>query len=226
MDDVPTTAPVKLTESTFKALARRGLHQEPPDEGLRDPDRAKLASPSEFDLNPELAAQRLKQAAPRPAAVLVPIVARRELSVLLTQRTEDLPSHAGQIAFPGGKMEAGDDGPIATALRETQEEIGLEARFVEPIGFLDPYITGTGFRVFPVVALVREGFQLSPDASEVADVFEVPLAFLMDAQNHQLHERAWHGSVRRFYAIPFQERYIWGVTAGIMKNMHQRLIAT
>ncbi len=225
MHHARTTTPVPLTQNVLRALARRGLHQEPP-EGLSDPGRAKLASPSEFDLNPELAAQRPKQPTPRPAAVLVPIVARGELTVLLTQRTQDLPSHAGQIAFPGGKMEAGDDGPVTTAVRETQEEIGLEARFVEPIGFLDPYITGTGFRVFPVVALVREGFRLSLDAREVADVFEVPLAFLMDAQNHQTHEHTWQGGMRRFHAMPFQDRYIWGVTAGIMKNMHQRLFAT
>jgi 8-oxo-dGTP pyrophosphatase MutT (NUDIX family) len=226
MQHAHTTAPIQLTESALRALALSGLHQEPLIDGRHDPDRAKLGSPSDFDLNPELAAQRLKQPAPRPAAVLVPIVSRSELTVLLTQRTKDLPSHAGQIAFPGGKMEAGDNGPVATALRETQEEIGLEARFVEPIGYLDPYLTGTGFCVFPVVALVREGFHLSPDASEVAEVFEVPLAFFMDTQNHKTHERAWHGGMRRFHAMPFQDRYIWGVTAGIMKNMHQRLFAT
>ena len=226
MQHAHTTAPIQLTESALRALALSGLHQEPLIDGRHDPDRAKLGSPSDFDLNPELAAQRLKQSAPRPAAVLVPIVVRRELTVLLTQRTKDLPSHAGQIAFPGGKMEAGDNGPVATALRETQEEIGLEARFVEPIGYLDPYLTGTGFCVFPVVALVREGFHLSPDASEVAEVFEVPLAFFMDTQNHKTHERALHGGMRRFHAMPFQDRYIWGVTAGIMKNMHQRLFAT
>ncbi len=166
MQHAHTTAPTQLTESTLRALARSGLHQEPLIDGLHDPDRAKLGSPSDFDLNPELAARRLKQPAPRPTAVLVPIVSRSELTVLLTQRTKDLPSHAGQIAFPGGKMEPGDNGPVATAMRETQEEIGLEARFVEPIGYLDPYLTGTGFCVFPVVALVQEGFNLSPDASE------------------------------------------------------------
>ena len=225
MQHARTTTPDSLTESTFKACARRGLLQVPPDDGLREPGRAELTSPSEFDLNPERLAEWTEQPAPRPAAVLVPVVARRELNVLLTQRTEDLPSHPGQIAFPGGKMEAGDDGPMATALRETQEEIGLEARFVEPVGYLDAYVTGTGFRIFPVVAVVREGFHLSPDAREVADVFEVPLAFLMDPQNHKTHERTWRGGMSRFHAMPFQDRYIWGVTAGIMKNMHQRLFA-
>jgi 8-oxo-dGTP pyrophosphatase MutT (NUDIX family) len=219
------TAPVQLTEDTLRARASSGLHQEPGDKALRDADGAKVRSPSDFDLNPELAAQQLRQPAPRPAAVLVPIVLRRELSVLFTQRTQDLPNHAGQIAFPGGKMEARDNGPVATALRETQEEIGLEARFVEPIGYLDTYITGTGFCVFPVVGLVREGFHLSLDTREVAEAFEVPLTFLMDAQNHQTHERTWLGGKRRFHAMPFEDRYIWGVTAGIMKNMHQRLFA-
>ena len=224
MQHTRATTPAQISEGTFRELARHGLHQEPP-ASFPDPERAKLASPSDFDLNPELAAQRLKQAAPRPAAVLVPIVIRRELTVLLTQRTEDLPSHAGQIAFPGGKMEAGDAGPIATALRETYEEIGLEPRFVEPIGYLDSYVTGTGFFIFPVVALVQEGFLLNPDSREVADVFEVPLDFLMNNQNHQTHERVWHGGTRRFHAMPFQDRYIWGVTAGIMKNMHQRFFS-
>jgi len=225
MQHARTTTPNSMTESIFRARARRGLLQERPDDCLRELGRAKLTSPSEFDLNPERFVEWTDQPVPRPAAVLVPIVAHRELTVLLTQRTEDLPSHPGQIAFPGGKMEAGDDGPIATALRETQEEIGLEARFVEPVGYLDPYVTGTGFRIFPVVAVVREGFHLSPDTREVADVFEVPLAFLMDTQNHQTHERTWRGGLCRFHAMPFQDRYIWGVTAGIMKNMHQRLFA-
>ncbi len=220
-----TSTPDSLTESTFRARARLDLLQELPDDCLREPSRGKITSPSEFDLNPDQLAEWTEQPVPRPAAVLVPIVARHELTVLLTQRTEDLPSHPGQIAFPGGKMEAGDDGPIATALRETQEEIGLEARFVEPVGYLDAYVTGTGFRIFPVVAVVREGFHLSPDAREVDDVFEVPLAFLMDTQNHQTHERTWRGGLSRFHAMPFQDRYIWGVTAGIMKNMHQRLFA-
>jgi len=153
----------------------------------------------------------------------VPIVGHAELTVLLTQRTDHLPSHAGQISFPGGKMEKGDSDPVATALREAQEEIGLDPRFVEPLGFLDAYRTGTGYRIVPVVALVHEGFELALDGNEVADAFEVPLAFLMDAQNHATHVRNWRGVQRRFYAMPFEQRYIWGATAGIMKNMHQRL---
>jgi 8-oxo-dGTP pyrophosphatase MutT (NUDIX family) len=145
--------------------------------------------------------------------------------VLLTQRTESLPRHSGQIAFPGGRMEPTDRDPTATALREAQEEIGLDPEFVEPLGYLDAYRTGTGFRIIPVVALVREGFALQLDPREVADAFEVPLAFLMDEANHRTEVRTWRGAERRFYAMPFEQRYIWGATAGIMKNMHKRLFS-
>ena len=143
--------------------------------------------------------------------------------MLLTLRTDSLPSHAGQIAFPGGKMEPGETDPLTTALREAHEEIGLAAGFVEPLGYLDAYRTGTGFRIYPVVALVRDGFALTLDTSEVAEAFEVPLDFLMDEGNHRTHVRAWRGGERRFYAMPFEQRYIWGATAGIIRNMHQRL---
>ncbi len=163
---------------------------------------------------------------PRPAAVLVPLVLRETVTVLLTQRTEHLKAHAGQIAFPGGKVEDGDTGPADTALREAHEEIGLARAFVEPIGYLDAYRSGTGFRITPVVALVEPGFTLSPDPEEVAHVFEVPLAFLMDKANHQLHTRARNGRERTFYAMPYGDHFIWGVTAGILRNMHERLFGS
>ena len=181
-------------------------------------------TPSDFDLSPELTPEA-PPAPLAPAAVLIPIVARHELTVLLTQRTEHLKRHAGQIAFPGGRMEPTDHDPIATALREAEEEIGLAPSFVEPLGYLDAYRTGTGFRIFPVVSIVRPGFDLKLDAREVADAFEVPLAFLMDEANHRTESRLWRGQERRFYAMPFEQRYIWGATAGIMKNMHKRLFA-
>jgi 8-oxo-dGTP pyrophosphatase MutT (NUDIX family) len=213
-------------EAAFRLAAGRGLHPRPPEapgaSGPSDPTGT-VPAPSDFDLNPDAVAWLKDHPAPRPAAVLVPIVARAPLTVLLTQRTESLPSHAGQIAFPGGKIEERDRDPIAAALREAQEEIGLGPRFVEPLGYLDPYRTGTGYRIFPVVALVRPGFSLTLDAREVADAFEVPLSFLMDERNHQMHVRSMRGVERRFYAMPFEERYIWGATAGIMRNMHQRL---
>lgn len=159
----------------------------------------------------------------RRAAVLVGIVAREVPTLLLTQRTEHLPSHAGQVAFPGGKVEPEDPDAISAALREAEEEIGLDRHFVEPIGFLDALRTHTGFHVDPVVAIVRPGFTLRLDVSEVADAFEVPLAFLMDAANHQLQARERDGRVRQFYTMPYEERFIWGATAAMIKNMQLRL---
>ena len=160
----------------------------------------------------------------RAAAVLVGLIdSQHEANVLLTLRTEHLSSHAGQIAFPGGKMEPGETSPLETALREAHEETGLEPSFIEPVGLLDPYLTGTGFRIEPVVAIIRSGFTLAPDPGEVAEVFEVPLNFLMDPINHQRHERLWKGEMRRYYAMPYLERYIWGATAGILRNLYDRL---
>jgi 8-oxo-dGTP pyrophosphatase MutT (NUDIX family) len=208
----------------FRALARGKLHVAP-SEAIFDPRTGKSWGRSDFDLNPELLADIAVMEPPRPAAVLVPVVARPELTVLLTQRTQNLPTHAGQIAFPGGKMEADETDPITTALREAKEEIGLDAAFIEPLGFLDSYRSGTGFHIIPVVALVRPGFTLAPDPSEVADAFEVPLSFLMDPHNHQQHSREWRGRRRYYYAMPYGERFIWGATAGMIKNMHERLFA-
>jgi 8-oxo-dGTP pyrophosphatase MutT (NUDIX family) len=159
----------------------------------------------------------------RPAAVLVPIVARDEPTVLLTQRAIHLPDHPGQISFPGGKIDAGDDSPLAAALRETEEEIGLERRFVEPLGYLDLYMTTLGYRIVPTVARVAPKFRLTLNRSEVDDTFEVPLAFLMAEENHKLHSREWKGMTRTVYAMPFGERQIWGVTAGILRNLYERV---
>lgn len=184
-----------------------------------------MRPPSDFDLNPSAFIDWSGHLAARPAAVLVPVVVRDDLFVLLTERTPHLAAHAGQIAFPGGKPDPGDSGPVETALREAQEEIGLDRRFVEPLGFLDDYRTGTGFAVTPVVALVGPGFTLEPNTDEVASVFEVPLAFLMNPANHRIDARTLGGRDRHFYAMPFGERYIWGATAGIIRNMHDKLFA-
>jgi 8-oxo-dGTP pyrophosphatase MutT (NUDIX family) len=160
---------------------------------------------------------------PKLAAVLVPIIYRGDdLTVLLTQRTAHLSNHAGQIAFPGGRRDVGE-APLQAALREAREETGLAAEFVQPLGYLDGYLTVTGYLVNPVVALVRDGFTLQPEAGEVADIFEVPLSFLLNAANRETHSREWQGLTRHYYAYPFGERYIWGATAGMIKNLGDRL---
>jgi 8-oxo-dGTP pyrophosphatase MutT (NUDIX family) len=159
----------------------------------------------------------------RLAAVLVPLVEREiEPTVLMTTRSSELRQHSGQIAFPGGKVDAGET-PCEAALREAQEEIGLEPSHVEPIGYLDPYLTGTGFRILPVVSLVKPPFELLVNTKEVHDTFEVPLAFLMQPENHHRHSREWRGTMRHFYAMPWNERYIWGATAGIVRSLYEKL---
>jgi 8-oxo-dGTP pyrophosphatase MutT (NUDIX family) len=159
-----------------------------------------------------------------PAAVLVPLVDRREgLTVLLTQRTDHLLHHGGQISFPGGRVEEHDTGPVETALRETEEEIGLERHYVEIIGFLDLYQTVTGFLITPVVSFVEPGFALNPDPFEVAEVFEVPLNFILDPRNHELRSWVYKGHERRFYVLPYENRYIWGATAAMLVSFAKRL---
>lgn len=159
-----------------------------------------------------------------PAAVLFPIVLRDSgETVLLTQRTAHLRDHAGQISFPGGRVEASDLSAIDTALRETEEEVGLARHHVEVLGFLPEYRTGTGFRVTPVVGLVQPPFDLTPDSFEVAEVFEVPLAFLIDPANHQQHEIHHRGALRQYFAMPYGEYFIWGATAGIIRSLSGRL---
>lgn len=160
-----------------------------------------------------------------PAAVLVPLVEREAgLTVLLTQRTAHLANHPGQISFPGGRLEECDQGDfIACALRETHEEIGLPHHAVTIVGRLDEYVTGTGFSVVPVVGMVAPPFQLQLDAFEVAEVFEVPLDFLIDTGNHRLCRREVAGRTRPFWAMSWEERLIWGATAGILVNLSEVL---
>ena len=221
--DMPLDQTIEpFTEAGFRARAAKGLLPEP-SQAIFDPRSGRALGPSDWDLNPEFKSDLAVMAPPRPAAVLVPIVLRDTLTVLLTQRAHDMPSHPGQISFPGGKVEECDTSPLDCALREAHEEIGLPAGFVEPLGYLDSYRTGTGFQISPVVAFVRPGFATVTDAREVLEVFEVPLAFLMDEANHQRHTREWRGRQRSFFAMPYQGRYIWGATAGMLRNLHQRL---
>ena len=204
----------------FFERARARLNLDVP-QALTDP-AAQGVRRGDLDLDPEMWVTA-GVVASRPAAVLVGIVDRPIPTVLLTQRTGELSNHAGQIAFPGGKIDPSDANPTAAALREAHEEIGLESNFVEPIGYLDLYLTFSGFRILPTLARVAPDYALKLSEAEVADAFEVPLAFLMDAQNHALHSRDWKGVVRKYYAMPFGERYIWGVTAGILRNLYERI---
>lgn len=178
----------------------------------------------DLDLDPELWVKAGVKAT-KPAAVLVPVVARPEPTVLLTLRTPELKSHSGQVAFPGGRIDATDASPLAAAVREAQEEIGLDAEFIEPLGYLDLYLTFSGFRILPLVARVDPEYRIKINPSEVADAFEVPLDFLMSPGNHQRLKRDWQGIERQYYAMPFKDRYIWGVTAGILRNLYDRIYA-
>jgi 8-oxo-dGTP pyrophosphatase MutT (NUDIX family) len=160
----------------------------------------------------------------KPASVLVPIVARRdELTLLLTRRAAHLKDHSGQVSCPGGRVAAEDPSPEATALREAREEIGLDAARVELLGRMAEYHTRTGFRITPVVGIVTPPFELRADANEVEEIFEVPLAFLLDPANRQRHSREWQGETRWFYAMPWRDYYIWGATAAMLVNLADHL---
>jgi 8-oxo-dGTP pyrophosphatase MutT (NUDIX family) len=203
----------------FFDRVRRRLALDVPS-ALRDPTAP--AARGDLDLDPE-SWRKAGVIAAKPAAVLVPVVDRPAPTVILTQRTADLPSHAGQIAFPGGKIDADDETPAGAALREAEEEIGLAPGLVEPLGYLDLYLTFSGFRILPTVARVAPDFALRLNGFEVAEVFEVPLEFLMRQENYQRKSRDWNGIIRHYYEIPYRNRYIWGVTAGILRNLYERI---
>ena len=200
-----------------RSRARLGFDVPP---GLVDPNIVPRTGDSGNDRMLEIIAQEQPV---RPAAVLIPVVDHPEPTVLLTQRSPNLSSHAGQISFPGGKIDATDASPLDAALREAEEEVGLDRKFIEPVGYLDLYGTAFGFRILPTVARVKPGFKLTINEFEVVDAFEVPLAFLMNPENHQIHNKEFRGIERSYYAMPFAERYIWGATAGILRVLYERI---
>ncbi len=208
-----------LSSNEFFARARSRLSLDVP-VGLTDPN----VIPKRGDHDADPVMEKIASVRPiRAAAVLVPIIAREQPMVLLTKRSAHLPEHSGQVSFPGGKIDAGDETPAAAALREAEEEIGLSRAASKPIGYLDVYMTTLGYRIVPLIAELQPGFELVLNKDEVDEAFEVPLAFVMDEANHQRHSREWQGMQRHYYAIPYGERYIWGVTAGILRNLYDRI---
>jgi 8-oxo-dGTP pyrophosphatase MutT (NUDIX family) len=214
--------PAVMTSAEFYDRARARLSFDVPP-GLIDPNIIPETGDPGTDKMLEIMA---REAPVRPAAVLIPIVDHDEPTVLLTQRSPHLKEHSGQVAFPGGKIDATDKSPLDAALREAQEEVGLDRSFIEPIGYLGVYGTGFGFRILPTLARVKPGFKLTINHSEVDDAFEVPLSFLMNPANHQLHSKEFRGMERTYYAMPFAERYIWGATAGILRILYERIYLT
>jgi 8-oxo-dGTP pyrophosphatase MutT (NUDIX family) len=213
-----TAAPTIVIADFFDRARARLTLDVPP--GLTD--ETIVPARGDHDLDPMTVA--IAKVRPiRPAAVLIPVVARAEPMVLLTQRTAHLKDHAGQISFPGGKIDKSDASPLAAALREADEEIGLAPQLVEPLGYLDLYLTTFGYRIVPTVARVAPDFSLTLNRDEVDDAFEVPLSFLMSPENHQRKSRDWNGLTRHFYEMPYGERYIWGATAGILRNLWERI---
>jgi len=191
--------------------------------------RTHLAHPpdtrSDYDLNPEMRDEAPPVETLTPAAVLVPIVGHDDApTVLLTKRTDHLRDHAGQVSFPGGRVEVVDQGPDDTALRETDEEIGLRRDHIEIVGQLADYETRTGFNVTPVVGYVHPGFDLTLDRFEVAEAFEIPLDFVLDSRNHQMRSRVWKGAERHYYAMEYDDYLVWGATAGMLVNLYHRMI--
>lgn len=215
------SAPALYAPDAFRGLARERLRPTPP---RGDLDDSLPPDVGDHELNAGQPLNMFHGGPVRRAAVLVPVVARNEgATLLLTRRTDHLASHAGQVAFPGGKIEGTDATPLAAALREAREEIGLAPDLVEPLGYLDLYQTGSGFRIVPVVAMIDPVMELTIDANEVASVFEVPLSFLMTPSNHRRDSRVLRGLERHFYAMPYRENYIWGATAGIIRNLYNRI---
>lgn len=218
----PRKVPVLAVDTHLPAVDRAALQPEALERRFRTPP----------EWQPEIRQEPLwVERPPVPASVLIPVVVHERPTILLTQRTTHLSSHSGQIAFPGGKQDAADADLVATALREAQEEVGLDPARVQVIGRLPEYRTGSGFIITPVVSLVRPGFELVPNPFEVEEAFEVPLDFLMDPANHRRHAFMAGGMQREWLSMPYRgegasERFIWGATAGILRNLYRFLQAT
>ncbi|MFG1360293.1 CoA pyrophosphatase [Xanthobacter pseudotagetidis] len=215
----PAPAGGAFSLADFLARAARGLRAGPPDFFTLD---AYPAVNGDHALSPEWHAEPPKRA-PRHAAVLVPVIARPEPSILLTLRSAHLSTHAGQIAFPGGRVDPEDRDEVDAALREAREEVGLDSALVRPLGFLDGYLSRTDFWIVPVVGLVDPSYVLALNPDEVDEAFEVPLSFLMTPGNHERQAREWRGTLRHFYAMPYEGRFIWGATAGMLRNLYERV---
>jgi 8-oxo-dGTP pyrophosphatase MutT (NUDIX family) len=213
------TEPAVFNSQEFFARAKARLRFDVP-AALTDPG---IVPPSGDRGTDRMLAILAREQPIRPAAVLIAVVDHAQPTVLLTQRAAHLNDHAGQISFPGGKIDPTDASPLDAALREAWEEIGLSPEFIDPIGYLDLYGTSFGFRILPTVARVKPGFELRINEDEVVDAFEVPLSFLMDPANHQVHSKEFRGIARSYYAMPFEDRFIWGATAGILRVLYERI---
>lgn len=219
LSPAPTTSPHPELQAFLQRAASR-LAAEPPPE-LDDLDHVPRHGDHRF--SPDLLLERAPTPA-KPAAVLIAVIDRADgPTVLFTRRSSALRNHSGQISFPGGRIDPTDDGPLDAALREAEEEIGLDRSLVHPIGYLDLYLSNSGYRIAPVVALVDAPPEFRLNPAEVAGIFECPLAFLMDQANHVAESREWRGMMRRYYAMPWQGYYIWGVTAGIVRALYETL---
>ncbi|WP_337268973.1 CoA pyrophosphatase [Oryzifoliimicrobium ureilyticus] len=214
-----TVAPERFPLFSASELRRRALHQ------VGSPLEVAWREHGDHLLNPDMF-EMIEAMTLRKAAVLVPVVDDgEEASVIFTTRTATLKKHSGQVAFPGGSIDPQDASAERAAMREAEEEIGLPVDYVETVGRLPDYLAASGFRITPILAIIRRGFDLKPNPAEVHDVFEVPLSFLMNPDNHQRDSRVWNGYERHFYRVPYQDHMIWGITAGIVRTLYERLYA-